>query len=129
MKRSLVSAVILGLVLAVPPSLKAAPAQPDLIIQNVVIVDTVTAMVLVRNVGPAASGACVLRLEIRTPAGVGIAARMVPVPALAAGGGVWIRINSAPVPLRPGRMLIFGVDATGVVIESNEGNNLWVMFT
>lgn len=122
----MILALAIGLV-AVSES-QAAPL-PDLKIQKAVVATPTTARVLVQNIGMKASGACWLRMNVYNKmTGVFVGSGSVLVPALIPGQSTWVSLQTMPaVLLTPNRRLLFIVDSTNIVAESNENNNLLIV--
>jgi hypothetical protein len=109
----------------------AALLRPDLTILAMQPGGTAV-FVHVRNNGPGPSKVVLLNLKVYRPgAEAGMwklaASKFAFVPALAAGKSTWIKINTAPVPLK-GALLYGHVDSTNVQVETNEGNNAMKKF-
>src|SRR5262249_49496223 len=103
----------------------ARAADPDLIVQNAVVVGS-TARVLVKNqgLGPAV-GMFAVRMDVfNRTTNAYLGSNSATVNGLPAGQSVWISITlSPPQPLSPNRKLIFRADSTGAITESVETNN------
>src|SRR5688572_19976382 len=111
---------------------KARPnaAQPDLMIKQFLFPPTndKALRVHVVNQGNAASGACRLILTVRKINGTAVGRQThVNIPALAPGKAVWLHIDAKGI--LPNNVSLqattfkLNVDATEIVVESNEGNN------
>ena len=105
-------------------------AQPDLMIKQFLFPPTndKALRVHVVNQGNAASGACRLILTVRKINGTAVGRQThVNIPALAPGKTVWLLINAKGI--LPNNVSLqsttfkLNVDATEIVVESNEGNN------
>ncbi len=114
----------------VPTDKKADLAQPDLRIRQFLFPPTndKALRVHVVNTGQAASAACRLVLTVRKINGVAVGRTThVNVPALAGGADDWLHIDVKSI--LPNNVSLqsttfrLNVDATGIVAESNEGNN------
>ena len=113
-----------------PANKKAIAVRPDLRIRQFLFPPTndKALRVHVVNTGQAPSAACRLVLTVRKINGVAVGRRThVNVPALAAGADDWLHIDVKSI--LPNNVSLksttfkLNVDATEIVVESNEGNN------